>query len=1617
MIIVSKEGETHFSDGTGVAKVGDLIVAIQDSDGAPLLGEAAAQLGGKIASVILITQSGPSVLLDSVPAEELELVLSEMRPSSSFPSLVSQLNQEKFITLEPSAGQDVHDHTHVPMFVILSALKRGVPLSEMAGFDTLGVSTPLSESQRSVFSRFLPVGELIDNDDANNHLNENAQIGDLVGVSVAKAFADGHGDVTYSLSDNAGGLFAIDPDTGVVTVAGNLDFEVASEHTIEVMGTSANNQSTTQEFTIVIANSSPEQGDMDHAITNISATDGVQGEVGESISNGVSTGLIVSAIDEDGDTITYSLVDDANGAFTIDKDTGEVTVADSSLLDFENAQSQTIEVLAVSTDGSSTTQTFSIAITDDNTEFNISGLTDIESGTNTVNESAALGSTVGLTLQATDDDGSDSISYSLSDNAGGLFAIDAVTGVVTVASALDYETATNHNITVVATSTDGTTSNQTYNIALTDDTSEFSASALADSDTDADVVSESAAIGTSVGVIFNSEDADGTDSVSYSLTDDAGGLFTIDPSTGEVTVAGALDYETASSHAITVLATSTDGSTSSKNVTIGLSDDTSEFAVTAIADTDGSSSVVSENATMGSSVGITVQAIDGDASDSVTYSLLDNAGGKFLINGTTGVVTVAGNLDYETATSHAIIVQARSTDGSTTTQTYTINVANVDALTGDTDASVGAITDTDADVDQISDVAAIGTTIGIDVSAVDADGDNIVYSLSDDASGLFTIDSSTGVVTVAADLSGLAGSSQSINVVATSSDGSSSNLGFEIDVIDGGAGAISDADSAQNMTGDASNGKYINLTAVSVDGTGDSVTYSLTDSYGGAFAINASTGRVTVSDHTLLDASTTPSVNIEVTATSSDGSTTAQTYAIAVTAETDGDDISSITNFNSAEYNVVGESAANGSTVGITVYAASESFANLIHNRSYSAVGSVNTDLRGLYVSGLPQGTVLRTYLNGSLIYTSTATNAVNTPMNPADPSNTVVSFAQGDLLTGTATYNGQTITLGYGVTTNGGTTTATRVSSSAETISYSLTDDYNGAFEINASTGVVTVKDATKLDYETDPNPTVTVQATSSGGAISSKVYGVALEDDYVAIADSYAVTEENSLVVNAASGLLANDTGDTNQSIELASDSNGTNATTVSGAVTFTTVLGGVVVVNADGSFTYTAPNLDHSSSNNIEDSFYYRVGDGSWVKVALDVSDQNVVANDDTDSVGELGTVYGNVITDNGGADSGSSDMKVTSVVYSGTTYAVSGATTIVAAVGTLIISPDGSYSFASSATGGGAHADEVFTYTVSDDDGDSDTAILTVSHDSAMTAVADVVSVYESSLVYGSEAGANLHDRVGNVLDNDLGLTGDAQITGINWDGSNYAPDGNGQITVTTDNGEFSLYTQDFGVHRAGEYQFLLTSASNGSNETEVFTYTLENASETVNASLTVSIVDDPIISFAGVETDESFTGTAANETIYGGGGADTLDGGLGDDLIVGGKGDDTLTGSTGADTFKFLHADVEGQAGVTIDLITDFDFTSDVLDLSDLLQDETEATLEDYLSVVDDGSGNAVISVSSEGDGNVDQQIVLDNTSVNDMAAAYSLDISGKSDSEVSNMVIESMLMQSQLYID
>ncbi|MBU6240057.1 MAG: tandem-95 repeat protein, partial [Planctomycetes bacterium] len=193
-------------------------------------------------------------------------------------------------------------------------------------------------------------------------------------------------------------------------------------------------------------------------------------------------------------------------------------------------------------------------------------------------------------------------------------------------------------------------------------------------------IAENAMNGSIAGTIIRS-DVDAGDGATYSLVDNAGGRFAINGSTGVVTVANStlLNYEAATSHNITVRVTDTAGATFDKVINVTLTD-VNEFNVGTITDLDWNDNGVPENSVGGTTVGIIARASDPDGTqNAVTYSLLDSADGRFEIDPVTGVVTVAENsvLDYESITSHSIVVVANSSDGSESTATFSISVLPV----------------------------------------------------------------------------------------------------------------------------------------------------------------------------------------------------------------------------------------------------------------------------------------------------------------------------------------------------------------------------------------------------------------------------------------------------------------------------------------------------------------------------------------------------------------------------------------------------------------------------------------------------------------------------------------------------------------------------------------------------------------------------------------------------------------------------------------------------------------------------------------------------------------------------------------------------------------------------
>ncbi len=203
--------------------------------------------------------------------------------------------------------------------------------------------------------------------------------------------------------------------------------------------------------------------------------------------------------------------------------------------------------------------------------------------------------------------------------------------------------------------------------------------------------------------------------------------------------------------------------------------DADEFNVTAPTDVDATADAVDENSAIGTVVGITASASDADATtNTVTYSLFDNDSGNFAIDSNTGVVTVAAALNRETlGGTRSITVRATSADGSFTDQAFTDQAFSI-AINDLDEFNVTTPIDVDATSNAVDENAASGTLVGIVALASDADSTTnaVTYSLQDSDSGRFSIDTNTGVVTVAAALDReVLGVTRNITVRATSADG------------------------------------------------------------------------------------------------------------------------------------------------------------------------------------------------------------------------------------------------------------------------------------------------------------------------------------------------------------------------------------------------------------------------------------------------------------------------------------------------------------------------------------------------------------------------------------------------------------------------------------------------------------------------------------------------------------------------------------------------------------------------------------------------------------------------------------------------------------------------------
>jgi len=453
--------------------------------------------------------------------------------------------------------------------------------------------------------------------------------------------------------------------------------------------------------------------------------------IAENTAIGTVVGSVVGVDNDLRENWGYALINDAGGRFAINANTGQITVANDSLLNYEAATSHDIIIRATDTGGLSVDKTFTISLAD------VNEVPVISSASLTLNE----GDTVTLSSAnfGVSDPDNTSFTYTVSSVSGGYFQLSSAAGnSITQFTSADLsgglvqfvddgnEVAPSFSMTV----SDGALNSNTlaatiHYTAVNDNTPAISSGSSAS-------VNENSPINTVVYTATGS-DADGNP-LTWSLSGADAALLNIDANSGAVTLKAAADYESKSSYSFDVVAS--DGTLSnSLAVTLAVVN-LNDNPVSAVSDNNATANSVAENAVNGTVVGITALATDADTGATISYSLTDNAGGRFAIDSSTGVVTVADGslLDYESATSHNITVLATSSDGSTNSQSFTINITNLN----DNAPVLSATNLTQSEGQTVTLSAA-------DFVVSDADNSDFTFTISALTGGYFQLTTAPGI--------------------------------------------------------------------------------------------------------------------------------------------------------------------------------------------------------------------------------------------------------------------------------------------------------------------------------------------------------------------------------------------------------------------------------------------------------------------------------------------------------------------------------------------------------------------------------------------------------------------------------------------------------------------------------------------------------------------------------------------------------------------------------------------------------------------------------------------------------------------------------------------------------
>lgn len=542
----------------------------------------------------------------------------------------------------------------------------------------------------------------IDPDSTTVSIDENSNVGTAAGTPLVVTDPDA-GDTHVWAFVGEGGLFEIDEGTGQLSLAeAQLNYEAKTFYRVVVVVTDLGGApgGLTDQATVTINVNDVNDPPVFDATT--AQTVGVR----EDASNGDPFGAPLTATDQDGDVLTYSITAGNDDIFGVD-DAGQLFIQDNEPQRLEVSEQSEYDLTITVSDGEAVdTVDVTIEITNVNKppEDFVCGGAD-----KNVPENSAPSTPVGNPLTATEPDAvvdGQTIAFSIqAGNTENAFAVDATTGQITVnADVLDFEKQNSYTLTYVATDDApaplSTTCIGTITIDPVDE-----APVLDDEIKDQAIeIDENVPEGTPVGdaLVAVDEDAGQTATLTFTILSATGTAdsFAIDQVSGQVSVGPAgLDYERDEDYDLVLRVTDTDGLFDETTMTVAVQNvnerpyfDQAVYSVGEIAENSDIGLVV-PTVLLGDQN--PVLATDPDTGDVLTYTLtfdvpldeadvdeIENLDGAFVVDPVTGIFSVGNNvLDYETNPLYTIPLVATDAGGLNTTCHVLIRIEDLDDIT------------------------------------------------------------------------------------------------------------------------------------------------------------------------------------------------------------------------------------------------------------------------------------------------------------------------------------------------------------------------------------------------------------------------------------------------------------------------------------------------------------------------------------------------------------------------------------------------------------------------------------------------------------------------------------------------------------------------------------------------------------------------------------------------------------------------------------------------------------------------------------------------------------------------------------------------------------------------